>query len=423
MQVQNPKIQETLTQNWLNTTVIVAALGYFVDIYDLILFGIVRTPSLQALGYTGSEVTAQGVFLFNMQMGGMLLGGIIWGILGDKYGRLTVLFGSICMYSLANILNGFVADFGSQGIAIYAVLRLVAGIGLAGELGAGITLVNETMTPEKRGIGTMVVVTFGALGAVCAALIGDFFSWQVSYFIGGGLGLGLLAMRVGMYESGMYADVRHRAKKAGVRTGNFFYLLSSKKQIIKYLSCILVGLPIWFIVGILIVLSPELSAAIGTTAPIKVSSAVLFCYVGLSVGDLLSGLLSQYFKSRRKVIFYYILASISSVVWYLSSSDVSPAIFYTMCFALGCGTGYWALFATMASEQYGTNIRATVTTTAPNFVRGMVIPMTLLYQYLGKNNPPQAAAAVVGAGVFVLALVALALLQDTFAKDLDYTEE
>lgn len=411
-------MNQKLTTNWLNLTVIVAALGYFVDIYDLILFGIVRTPSLVALGYSGAALTTQAVFLFNMQMGGMLIGGILWGILGDKKGRLRVLFGSILLYSVANVLNGFVLDFAPYSIEAYAILRFVAGIGLAGELGAGITLVNETMTPEKRGIGTMIVVTFGALGAVCAALVGDWFSWQTAYFVGGGLGLALLALRVAMYESGMYADL----KNTSVSKGNFLSLFSSKKQIIKYLSCIFLGLPIWFIVGILVILAPEITAKLGIVEPIKASRTIMFCYIGLSIGDFFSGALSQYLKSRKKVILYYIIGSILCVAWYLTNKNATATGFYFTVFCLGFGTGYWALFATMASEQYGTNIRATVTTTAPNFVRGTVIPMTLGYQYLSIKTDPVYAAAIVGVVVFGLTLMAFYQLNDTFGKDLDYTE-
>lgn len=401
-----------LTTRILNVTVIVAALGYFVDIYDLILFGIVREPSLKALGYSGQDLVDKGLFLLNMQMAGMLVGGILWGILGDLKGRISVLYGSIFLYSVANILNGMVVS-----IDQYAVLRLLAGIGLAGELGAGITLVNETMTKEHRGYGTMVVVTFGALGAVVGALVADNFQWQTSYYVGGGLGLALLLLRVGTYESGMF----HKAKKQseGLR---FLTLFADWKRLYKYLLCILIGVPIWFVVGILVILSPELSEIIGVQGEVEAKWAILWCYVGLSVGDFASGMISQIIKSRKKVVLFYIIGCTGVILLYLYSRDISLFYFYTLCFSLGFGAGYWALFVTMASEQFGTNIRSTVTTTVPNFVRGSVIPVTLSYQFFDGRLSAVPAATIVGMICMAVAFLALLPLQDTYGKDLDYME-
>jgi putative MFS transporter len=402
-----------LTDKVFNATVIIAALGYFVDIYDLILFGIVRGPSLQALGYAGDELVNKGLYLLNMQMAGMLLGGILWGVIGDMKGRISVLYGSIFLYSLANILNGMVVN-----IDQYAALRLIAGIGLAGELGAGITLVNETMTKENRGYGTMVVVTFGALGAVVAALVADNFQWQVSYYVGGGLGLALLLLRVGTYESGMF----HNARKQSGGSWKFLSLFTDPKRLYKYLLCILIGIPVWFVVGILVILSPELSKMIGVEGEVRAGTAILWCYVGLSLGDLFSGLLSQMIKSRKKVVMLYIIMCTICITIYLFSSNVSLTFFYTMCTILGFGAGYWALFVTMASEQFGTNIRSTVTTTVPNFVRGSVIPVTLAYQYFSAQTNVVTGAAIVGLACMLIAFLALLPLKDTYGKDLDYLE-
>lgn len=397
----------------LNATVVVAALGYFVDIYDLILFGIVRNPSLQSIGYSGDELVNKGLFLLNMQMFGMLAGGILWGILGDMKGRISVLYGSIFLYSIANILNGFVIN-----IDQYALLRVLAGIGLAGELGAGITLVNETMTKEHRGYGTMVVVTFGALGAVAAALIADSFPWQTSYFIGGGLGIALLFLRIGTYESGMFKKVANTGG-TGIR---FLTLFADRQRFIKYVLCILTGIPIWFVVGILVILSPELGKAIGVRGEVSAGNAILWCYVGLSVGDFASGMLSQWLKSRKKVVMYYILLCTGVILLYLLSRNISLAYFYFLCFSLGFSAGYWALFVTMASEQFGTNIRSTVTTTVPNFVRGSVIPITLSYQYFAANLGTLNSAIVVGVACMFIAWFAVLPLKDTYGKDLDYVE-
>ena len=402
-----------LNKNVLNATVIVAALGYFVDIYDLILFGIVRNASLQSLGYSGDALVNKGLFLLNIQMLGMLAGGILWGILGDVKGRISVLYGSIFLYSVANLLNGFVTD-----IDQYALLRLLAGIGLAGELGAGITLVNETMTKEHRGYGTMVVVTFGALGAVIAALIADSFKWQTSYLVGGGLGIALLFLRIGTYESGMFKNVV-KSKENKLR---LLVLFSNWNRLRKYLLCILTGIPIWFVVGILIILSPEIGAAIGVHGEVSAGKAILWCYVGLSAGDLASGLISQLIKSRKKVVIFYIIMCTAVIIVYLLSSQITLFYFYSLCFALGFSAGYWALFVTMASEQFGTNIRSTVTTTVPNFVRGSVIPITLSFQFFSGFTGVIQAGLIVGLASMLIAFLAILPLKDTYGKNLDYLE-
>ena len=298
----------TLNKKLFNNTVLLAALGYFVDIYDLMLFGIVRTPSLMALGYEGAEITSKGLFLLNIQMAGMLLGGIIWGICGDKKGRLKVLYGSILLYSIATLLNGFVNNLDQ-----YAILRFIAGIGLAGELGAGVTLISETMTKEKRGYGTMLIATLGAFGAISAVLIAKNFSWQIAYFAGGGLGILLLLLRIGSYESGMFQKMKNETGGQN----NFIKLFTNKKLLGKYFLCILGGIPIWVILGLLIILSPEMSIIIGVSKPVSAGAAILWVSVGMAIGDFAGGMLSQYFKNREKVIIVYILFSFIVICTYL----------------------------------------------------------------------------------------------------------
>lgn len=411
--LDDQQIPKPLTTRIINATVIVAALGYFVDIYDLILFGIVRTPSLMDFGYSGDALVDKGVFLINIQMAGMLIGGILWGIWGDKRGRLSVLFGSIAMYSVANIANAFVPN-----IPLYAVCRFIAGIGLAGELGAGITLVNESMTKEHRGWGIMVVVTFGALGAVVAALIADNFSWHTSYIVGGCLGLVLLITRIGLFESGMFSKFKESNRGMELRA-----LFSDRKRVIKYIHCIVIGLPVWYVVGILVVFSPELATKVlHVDGDIKAGIAILWCYVGLSVGDFLSGTLSQLFKSRKKIIVLYLIMCSVSIFAYLFTRNISPFMFYTFCFVLGTTTGFWALFVTMASEQFGTNIRSTVTTTVPNFVRGVVIPLTYSFKVLADRYDLLTSACIVGVVTMALSFYSITRLKDTYGKDLDYIE-
>ncbi len=394
--------------------VTVAALGYFVDIYDLILFSIVRVASLRDLGVPSADLLSTGVRLLNAQMIGMLVGGVLWGILGDKRGRLSVLFGSISLYSLANIANGFATT-----VPAYAALRFVAGVGLAGELGAGVTLVSETMSIEARGYGTTIVAAFGILGAVVAALVGGFFTWRIAFFVGGAMGLGLLALRIGVYESGAF----ERVARTSVRRGNFLSLFSNWAQIKKYASVIFVGLPAWYVVAILVTFSPEFGQAMGMARAPEAGPSVMFCYIGLSVGGFISGFLSQVFKNRKKVTLMFILMSAAFIGLHFVVAKQSVTLFYTMCFVLGIGVGYWAVFMTIAAEQFGTNIRATVATTAPNFVRGAVVPMTSAFQYLRGPMGIQGAGLLVGCIAIALALASLANLDETFGRDLNFVEE
>jgi MFS family permease len=394
-------------------TILVAALGYFVDIYDLILFGIVRVQSLKGLGVEPDKILGTGVHLLNAQMVGMLIGGILWGILGDKRGRLSVLFGSIILYSVANIANGLVTS-----IPQYAVARFVAGVGLAGELGAGITLVSEVMGREARGYGTTVVASVGVLGAVVAALIGDSFSWRVAYFVGGGLGLALLLLRVGLFESGMFEQTKTR----DVRRGDFFTFFTDANRLRRYLAVIFIGVPIWFVIGILIVLSPELGKDLGMTPVPQASRAIMLAYIGLSVGDFASGALSQVLRSRKKVVALFLGLTVLFIVVYFTVASVSLFAFYACCFALGVATGYWAVFVTVASEQFGTNIRATATTTVPNFVRGMVPVLTTAFTALKASLGVSGSAIAVGAVTLIIAALSLWLLDETYGKDLDFVE-
>jgi putative MFS transporter len=395
--------------------VIVAALGYFVDIYDLVLFSIVRVPSLKSIGLSGQDLIDNGVFLLNMQMAGMLIGGIIWGVLGDRKGRLKIMFGSIFLYSIANIANGMI-----HTLPEYAALRFIAGVGLAGELGAGITLVSEVLHKSIRGYGTMLVASIGVSGAILANIIANTFDWRYAFVIGGILGLLLLVARMKIAESGMF---RAMNSKTGMSRGNMAALFTDRKRFLRYLNSILIGIPIWFVVAVLVTFSPEFAKALGTTGPISAGNSVMFCYLGLVFGDLSSGLLSQVLKSRKKVILLFMLLTIGAIALYFLQGSQSPAFFYGVCLALGFASGYWAIFVTVAAEQFGTNLRATVATTVPNFVRGMVVPITLLFQLFRPSLGLEGSALAVGAICVIAAFIALASLEETFYKDLDYYEE
>lgn len=412
--------------------ILVASLGYFVDIYDLILFNIVKKESLESLNFSPALETT----FFNWQMFGMLLGGLIWGILGDKKGRVQVLFGSILLYSIANIANAFVTT-----VEAYSFWRLLAGIGLAGELGAAVTLVAESMKTEKRGIGTMVIVTFGALGAVAAFFVSEngeglkvifeklFHTklelWQVTYLFGGFMGLMLLILRVGTFESGMYKNMSGQ----NIRKGNFFQLFKNKKTTWKYLACIAIGLPVWFVIGILMNLSNKFFPEIGVASGVSTKDCILFAYMGLAVGDLWSGLLSQMLKSRKKVILLNLILIVVFTVIMFLNKNVSASYFKTLSFLLGASTGYWALFVTNASEQFGTNIRSTVAATVPNFVRGAVVLITNGFLYLSENmfkgwvsHPYILGATIVGIVCIGLSFWATLYVPESFKKELDYVE-
>lgn len=398
--------------NPFNIVVIVAALGYFVDIYDLILFSIVRVPSLQGIGIPAEQLKDSGIYLINMQMIGMLLGGIVWGILGDKKGRLSTLFLTILLYSLANIANGFVQNFNQ-----YAWLRFIAGFGLAGELGIGITLVSEVMSAESRAWGTSIVSGIGILGAALAFYVAEW-GWQEAYWTGGGLGLLLLGLRVYVHESGMF----NNAKTAGVKRGDFLSLFKNGKRFIKYLCCILVGVPVWYAVGVLITFSKEFGEALGITAPVSPGKAVMYHYIGAAFGSIITGYISQRLKSRKKALLIAIIALGCCCVWYFMATGVSTSYFYVIAFVLGVAMGYWGVFITVASEQFGTNIRSTVTTTIPNFVRGATVPMVIWWNYMSTGMGIVQSAIVVALVVLPMAVAAVFFLNETYGKNLDYLE-
>lgn len=396
--------------------VVVAALGYLVDIYDLILFSVVRIPSLRAIGVPADRIDAVGVTLLSWQMIGMLVGGVLWGILGDKRGRLSVLFGSILLYSIANIANGFIGD-----VETYRWLRLLAGIGLAGELGAGITLVSELLDARARGWATTLVAGIGICGALLAVGVSKIAPWNVAYWIGGGLGLGLLALRVGVAESGLFARVRGKTE---VSRGNVLHLFSSWDRAKRYFGIVLVGVPIWYAIGILVTFSNAIGVAMGMDEAPDPAIAVFFSYFGLAVGDIAAGWVSQAMKSRKRALFVFVAMNVLAVVYYFTVGRLSTTLFYAGCLVLGIANGYWAVFVTVAAEQFGTNLRATAATTAPNFVRGSLVLVSLGYTSLDAalGSKPMS-AAIVGAVVIAVSAVALFAIDETYGKDLDFVEE
>jgi len=408
----------TPTEKSSRFLILVASLGYFVDIYDLLIFSIVREPSLKAIGVADNEIVGVSSMIINWQMLGLLLGGIIWGIMGDKRGRLSVLFGSILLYSVTNFINGFV-----QTVDQYALLRFITGIGLAGELGAGITLVSEMMPKNKRGIMTSFIAGVGVFGAVLAYFIfkltGD---WRLCYKIGGVLGLGLLLLRVSVAESIMYK----RAAEDQVQKGNIFQLFVRRALLKKYMLAILVGIPSWFIVGILITLSNRFAFELFGSTTLVAGACVMYGYIGNAFGDITVGIISQYYESRKKALYFMYACCILTIALYFSPFNSSDTTMYIICFFLGYASGFWAIIVTMGAEHFGTNLRATAATTIPNMVRGSLPLMNLLFNnyFIKTLHWSMVKSGIITASIVVfIALIALAFTEETFHKDLDYIEE
>lgn len=401
-------------QSVFSLAVWVAALGYFVDIYDLLLFSIIRIPSLKSLGLNDAQIAKDGLFILNIQMLGLLIGGILWGVLGDKKGRLKVLFASIILYSLGNIANGFV-----QNVNQYALIRFITGLGLAGELGAGVTLVTELLPKEKRGLGTSIISGLGIAGAVVAFFVNKEFTWRTCFFIGGGLGIALLLLRTTVLESGMFKTIQNK----NISKGNFLMLFTNGKRLKKYLIAILVGLPTWYLIGILITFSKEFGQKMGIQGTIDPGKAVMYSYAAISVSSLFAGVLSLWLQSRKKVLYLYYIIMSASVWWFFSLQNASLFKFYFVTIVVGIGAGFWTIFVTTAAEQFGTNIRATVATTAPNMVRGsLAVIVTPLFVWLQTKVNYVQSGWITGIIVIVIGLIAVLLSEETYHKDLDYVE-
>jgi len=413
-------MQQQKTAGIFSIPVLVAALGYFVDIYDLLLFTIVREPSLAGIGINKADTAAMiasSTKIINWQMIGLLIGGILWGIIGDKKGRLSVLFGSIMLYSVANFATGFV-----ETVQQYAMARFIAGIGLAGELGAGITLVSELLPKEKRGIGTSLVAGVGLSGAVAAYFTYKFSNdWRLCYMIGGGLGLGLLILRISVAESGMFQLAKH----SDAARGNFLMFFNNKKRFKKYMLAILIGLPTWYVIGVLVNLSNRFASELYGDKTLDSGRAIMFAYAGISLGDIAIGLVSQQLKSRKKALYLFYALTIIGILFFYSPFNNSNTTMYAICGYLGFATGFWAIFVTMGAEQFGTNIRATAATTIPNMVRGALVLINLMFVDLFQkswNWNLLQSGMVTGAIIISITLVAAYFTEETFHKDLNYLE-
>lgn len=393
--------------------VLVSALGYFVDAFDLVIFSVVRKASLEELGVTPDQSLSVGLLLYNWQMAGMLIGGVLWGVIGDKRGRLSVLFSSIVVYSAANLLNGFVASVES-----YKMLRFISGVGLAGELGVGVAIVSEVMSAQRRGIGTMIIAVCGVLGSTSAGYFGTHLYWRHSFIIGGCMGLCLLVLRLSVSESEMFRRVRQQP----VVRGSLLMLFAHPKRLAKYILCVGVGLPIYFVMGLLMAGAPELGLALGLPVAPVAGTAVLVCHVSMLAGDISCTAVSQLLRNRTKAFVLFHLICLLGILLYLYAPPKTLTEFYGRCAVAGFGCGFWVLLTTNAAEQFGTNLRATVATSVPNFVRGMLIPITFLYELLRPGLGLVQAAGVIGIGCAVVAIASSLMLPEKFGTDLNFVE-
>ncbi len=392
--------------------VIVATLGYFIDVYDLLLFNIVRVPSLKTLGLSDAQVSVSGAYIYNWQQAGLLIGGFLWGVLGDRLGRKSVLFASILTYSIANILCGFVKD-----VETYSLLRFVAGIGLAGELGAGITLIAEILPKEIRGLGAALVAGVGLAGAIAAYFTVSLTDWRSAYFIGGGMGIILLALRLRVLESHLFT----RAAQADGKRGQWWTLLTRKDRLVRYLRCMGIALPTYLVIGIYATFGNEIAEALGITG-VAAASCVLYTYIGIVSGDLFSGVLSHWLRSRRKAIGAMMGTTLLVTAILLSGWLQTAGQLYACYAVLGFSIGYIAMFLTTTAEQFGTDLRATVTTSVANNVRATVLITLPVFQLLKPYTGTVQAAALIGTACFAVAFISLLKMEETFGKNLDFRE-
>lgn len=401
----------------MKPVVIVSGLGYLVDAYDMMIFSVVRTASLTDMGLSGDKLVEAGLQIMNLQMAGLLLGGLVWGMLGDKLGRMKVLFASIIMYSVANFGCGF-----AQGVADYGVWRFMAGFGLAGEAGAAITIVTESLPKTKRGLGVMLVVACAAMGPLLAGIVGELVEWRHAYMIGGVAGFALLFLRANVKESKVFEHVAHNKK---VQRGNLLQFVTNWSLFKRYVCCVLVGVPVWYIIGIQTTLAPEFARSMGVVGAVAAGTALSFNFVGTIVGEILCATMAQVLQSRRQSLILWLLLTLGSVLGYYQLHDVTAQTFYFYCGFLGISIGYWVSLMAATAEQFGTNLRASATTSIPNFIRGSLIPMNMMFVYLHNKvgYSYEQTGLIIGGAVVAMALGALLFMPETFHNDMDFVEE
>lgn len=407
-------LQVPKNHSFINAAVIVSSLGYFVDVFDILLFSILRKPSLADIGLSGAEILNDGEYLLSIQMIGLVVGGLAFGVIGDRKGRLSVLFVSILTYSVANILNGFVTNFEQ-----YAVLRFISGVGLAGELGAGITLVSELLPKAKRGISSAFIGCFGFMGAIFAFIVTEYFDWRTCYFIGGGMGLLLLVCRFNVKESMVFKRMSTKV----VSKGNFFLFFKKRERALRYVKCVLIGIPSWFVVGIMVTFADEFARNFQIDG-VRTGKAILYCYMGLIAGDLSAALLSKAMRSRKKpILMYYIFTAIVTFLFFQLQGGRATSVMYFFYSLMGFGIGYSIINITMAAEQFGTNLRASAAISVPNMIRGSVPVLLLLFSSMRTIvNDYLAGAWITGLIILILGLWAVLTIPESYDNELDFLE-
>ncbi len=221
----------------------------------------------------------------------------------------------------------------------------------------------------------------------------------------------------------MFKNVK---EQEGIQRGNFFMFLNNSKRFKKYFLAILIGLPTWYVIGVLVNLSNRFAKEMYGDNHIESGRAIMYAYVGIAIGDILIGLVSQYFKSRKKALLSFYLLSMVALVLFFSNYNNSDARMYGICGLLGFSTGFWAIFITMGAEQFGTNLRATAATTIPNMVRGALPLINLMFLDLFQKNWGWGllqSGIVTGCVVMSITMVAFYFTEETFHKDLNYVEQ
>ncbi len=406
----------TISHKAITLGIIVSALGFFVDLYDIMALAAIGETSLKAIGVAAENIKNDINYLQSMQMLGMLIGGFLWGIIGDKYGRLKVLFGSIILYSFFTFLNAFVTGTGQ-----YAACRFLAGLGLAGELGAGITLVSEQMKKEKRGLGPAIIAGFGVLGAIVAVFIGKYADWRTVYITGGVLGFLLLILRIGVVESGLFTI----AKTSKISKGNFLIILRNWNYLKKFLCILLVGIPGWFVNGVMMQFSNYISSSMGMNPLPDKGKVIIYFFIALSLGDVLGGLVSQWLKSRKKSMYIFLSLHLLMLILFFTIGKNSAQLYYIIFAGLGLSVGFVIQLFTLAAEQFGTNIRTLVTSSGLNLVRGWVIPLGALFAWMNDSLHiiEWKVAAIIAFSVAAVSFWALSQLDETFNNELEFVSE
>lgn len=403
--------------------ILVASLGYFVDAYDLIIASVVRSSAIVELGLAqvGTPEHTKYAQLFEyVQSAGILLGGIIFGVYSDKKGRKKALYYSIAIYSIANILNGLLSASVPFVGTVYCILRFICGFALAAELSIGIVMISETMKAKHRGYGTMIVVSFGILGAVLAAVLFEFIGihWQTLYLIGGIAGVLLLIFRFSVKETNPFLDLENQESERGS-----WVMIFKNRRLLKILfNAILLGFPIYFFISIPIKFATDYGKELGLT--IKGTIPIIVFYIAMSVSDIIANYLCQLFENRKKVLYFYLgLCTISVFLLHFYPPTTPEQYFYLFSPLMGFASGYWALLITFTNEQIGTNIRSTYTTAVPNVVRSLFIPIQLLLTVLQPTFGTSTSVFYIGVLAVILALLGLYSLKETWGKNLKFIDE